>query len=162
MKAAGLDPAYTKSGISNGTITELILTNPGDELSGLADSCRRASEVAVEARLFMKRHGATRLFCEGAMMNAAQAHHLYEVGLLMRTLADEIGLKNLSLVTPTTLKKYLTGDGRSPKEHAKCRKVLKTGKIGPPCVVCGAKELHNIEFDKDAGKDKLHAWGLAT
>jgi hypothetical protein len=109
----------------------------------------------------MKRHGATRLFCEGAMMNAAQAHHLYEAGLMMRTLADEIGLENLSLVTPTALKKYLTGDGRSPKEHKTCRKVLKSGKIGPPCVTCGAKELHNIEFEKDAGKDKLHSWGLA-
>lgn len=96
------------------------------------------------------------IYCEYPMLNSTQANHLYEVGSLMILLHIEFGDK-LRFVTPSSLKRFLTGKGNAPKSHdpAKCG----VGKK-PLCVVCGAKALHHIEFDSDPGKDKLHAYGL--
>jgi hypothetical protein len=159
----GIDPSFTKSGISDGKTTELIVTKPSDDENALADTIRRAQFIATECRLFTLRTngpGPTKFYIEAPMVGPT-ANHLYEVGVLMAELARELDIENIVLVTPKTLKKHMTGDGGSPKKHAQCRKVnAKTGKIGPPCVVCGVQELHGISFEKDAGADKLHAWGL--
>lgn len=160
MKVVGLDPSYSKSGLSDGKTTELVITKPSDDTSALADSIRRAREIAVATRLFMLRAKAPKLYCEAPMIGP-DANHLYEVGILMSVLADEIGTDNIVLVTPSTLKKHLTGHGDAPSKHAQCEAPRKNGKGNrPKCVVCGALELHNISFDKDAGRDRLHGWGL--
>jgi hypothetical protein len=160
----GIDPSLSKSGISDGKRTELIATKPSDE-DALGGLFHRVSSIASEYLSFINdivpaEDTPYKVYIEGPMLNAAQAHHLYEVGFLMCAITKRLGEEHLVQVQPTTLKKFLTGDGRSPKNHKDCRKILKSGKIGPPCVSCGAKELHGIEFDKDAGKDKLHSWGL--
>jgi hypothetical protein len=160
VTVCGLDPSFTKSGISNGKITELMITKPSNDASALGDTIRRAREIAVGTRLFMLRSKAKKLYCEAPMVGP-NANHLYEVGILMCILAGEIGLENIVLVTPSTLKKFMTGHGDAPSKHTQCQAPRKNGSLRPLCVACGTKALHGIEFEGDKGLDKLHGWGLA-
>jgi hypothetical protein len=161
VKVFGLDPSFTSSGFFNGKDATLIKTKKSDDptMTQLIDAERRVNELiaSITAEISkLKKSEDFIIYCESPMLNGAQANHLFEVGCMMMLL--HLMFRNrLRLITPSTLKKYLTGKGNAPKSHdpTKCG----IGKK-PMCVVCGAKALHSISFDKDPGLDKIHAWGL--
>ena len=154
----GLDPSLTSAGLSDGVNHHvLIKTVPSNDLSPLADLARRIDYIIGEVQSLLSNTDV--LYVESAMLNGIAANHLYETGAFNITLHRLFGDDRLRWVTPSTLKKFITGKGNAPKKHdpAKCG----VGKK-PMCVSCGALALHGMTFEKDAGKDKLHAWGLAA
>jgi hypothetical protein len=153
----GCDLSLTCSGLSDGTTHILVKTKPGDSKSPLGDTGRRISEIisAIDAFANAERDRDFILYVEAPMLNATHANHLYEVGMLNISLCYTFSNARLRWITPATLKKFITGKGNAPKNHDAIKCVKK------PCVTCGAWTLHQMKFEGDPGKDKLHSWGLA-
>lgn len=137
----------------------IINTKPEDSISPLGDTSRRLSVILLQIEQFVnkQRDRDFVIYVESAMLNGAMAHHLYEMGMYYMALYNMFSEHRLRFITPAALKKQISGKGNASKNHdaATCGVGTK-----PKCVTCAARDIHGITFDKDIGKDKLHAYFL--
>jgi Holliday junction resolvasome RuvABC endonuclease subunit len=133
----GLDASWTSFGISDGSVTKII------KVPIMSTREARASMIMGYVLEFAR--GADLWVLEGPAFGA-QAGSLWDMGYLagrVEQLAQSTGHK-LLIVNPLTLKKFITGKGNAPK-------------ITIPLAVY---KKWGVEFDKDIGADKAHAYAL--
>jgi Holliday junction resolvasome RuvABC endonuclease subunit len=132
----------TSYGVSNGTLHHRVETP-----AGLPSLTRARSIFAIIRQIIADTPGDTMVFVvEGAAFGMASASAQVDAGYLMAhfdLLAEEYGA-TVYVVPPSTLKKFVTGKGNTPKAEMALR-VFKKWKI---------------EFDRDPGCDKLMAYCL--
>lgn len=146
MIAIGFDPSLTSFGISDGTSHGAIRTIPG------RDTLARVDDIMIEAAIFIAGREAIWVY-EGPSIGSAMAGALWDAGYLrarIDLLAREYGAV-IYTVPPSTLKKFVTGKGNTPKADM----ALKIWKKWA------------IDFADDKGADKLmayclHRYGLAV
>lgn len=139
----GIDPSLCSTGISDGTRHALIKTKP-DNSTTASNNLRRSKEIVDGILAFIGKQDKVEVWIEGPMLNVQGASHLYDIGFLYCTLYNRLPFE-INEVQPTTLKKYGSGNGNTKKELM-------------PAIV---KDRFGIEFEKDSGQDKLHAFLLA-
>lgn len=150
----GIDPSLTSCGLSNGKQHELVKTVPVEETTW-QNNLRRVDEIIQCIEQFIGGKQSVDIWLEGPMLNGKHSSHLYDIGWLYSEIYRRFyvtGRAVIHEVQPTVLKKFITGNGQSKKDHKPDEK--------RPCVVCAARDVWGITFDKDPGKDKLHAYFL--
>lgn len=140
MIAIGFDPSLTSFGISDCTSHGAIRTTPD------RDTLARVDDIMIEVAFFVAAREAVWVY-EGPSIGSAMAGALWDAGYLrarIDLLAREHGAV-IYTVPPSTLKKFVTGKGNTPKADM----ALKVWKKWA------------IDFADDKGGDKLHAYCLA-
>jgi crossover junction endodeoxyribonuclease RuvC len=149
----GIDPSLRACGVSDGTNHLVIKTEKREEdHTQAADLKRRCQEIISGILAWLAKHGHTdpplAIYVEAPAFGvASMANHLYELGWLMyriHNLTESFGIRIVE-VPPATLRKWATGKGNTPKDAMKLAVFKKFG----------------IEFEDDAGCDKLFAYLLA-
>lgn len=146
MRIIGLDPSFTACGISDGQRHEIISTKPLDGEDHFGGLARRSAQLVNGIMDFV--HPRDALFIEAPMM-AAPAHggnHLFDIGWLMNDILAAIHSEGcVSILVPIlSVKKFASGKGNTKKDEMKLAVFKKWG----------------VEFEKDPGCDKLHAFVL--
>jgi hypothetical protein len=159
----GIDPSLTSSGLSDGTRTVLLTTQPKDELAAPLDILRRVDEQMVAIEEFLEDGGVwrehvtfyiedvkksiTTMQTEGNTRATVGVSHLYEMGywfaIFYTTFSDPLRF-TIHLVNPGQLKAYVGGKANYPKAK----------------MALASWKKWEIEFDGDPGLDKLHAYCL--
>lgn len=153
----GIDPSLTGCGVSDGERHEVISTSAAFSLAA------RAGQIATGIRAFIDRAPSLTIatqprphqfIIEGPALGSPRgASHLYEIGWLMceiDRLARFLGAQQI-IVQPSTLRKFVTGKGNTPKEELALRCFKRWG----------------VEIAGDRGSNKLeayclHRYGLAV
>lgn len=149
----GIDPSFTACGVSDGVRHAIIATKPQDNEDALFALRRRSKEVVDGILRFTGEGEHTEpgvlFFVEAPMLRAA-AHggsHLYDLGWLMNDLVNtlEAEYRATPVFVPTlTVKKFAGGKGNTKKDEMKL----------------AVYKRWAVEFDRDPGCDKLHAFVL--
>ncbi len=163
--AFGIDPSLTGFGISDGDRHEVFSTDAGSPLwarsSFLTTAVRQYvgeqtafAEYLGDQLAVMVSPPERHFFIEGPSFGSPRgASHLFEVGWLMcdlDRLARFMGAQ-VTIVQPSTLRKFVTGKGNAPKETLALRCFKRWG----------------VEIENDRGFNKLeayclHRYGLAV
>lgn len=143
----GIDPSFTRCGVSDGERHEVIETIPGSGAQP-AEIKRRCREIVDFLASFIDEREC-HVFIEGPMAASRDAMHLYELGWLMDDLHTNLpvecpGIVAIHEVPIATLRKWATKKGNSPKDEMKLAVYKKFG----------------IEFERDPGCDRLFAFLL--
>lgn len=143
----GIDPSLTSTGISDGKRSICIASVPV-VCSDMIEGTRRRIRMQMHSiREFIFGDVPEAIYLEGPMLNAGKANvgHLFEMGMWFDIFYNDFyGLCAISIVQPTTLKKFMTGKGNSAKQSIPLFIYKKWG----------------VEFTDDPGLDKAHAYGL--
>ena len=150
MISIGIDPSLTNCGISDGVTHKIIQTSPNDSVNPVQDLSDRCSKIASSVARFIGERENVGIVVIEAPMVGPGANHLYEVGWLMSSIYSYLPKNGVIEIAPSSLKKFATGKGNTPKGEMPLRIFKKWG----------------VEFDKDLGQDKLfayclHRYGLA-
>lgn len=147
----GIDPSFTSCGVSDGNRHITICTKPVEGATQAASIDRRCMTIVEQIAEFIGANNA-HVYIEGPAFGQQRgASHLYELGWLMRDLycglhTETAGnVLSITEVNPSTLRKWATGKGNTPKAEMKLRVFKKFG----------------VEFEDDPGCDKLFAFLLA-
>lgn len=148
----GVDPSFTACGVSDGTRHAIIETRPRAEEESLRALRRRSLEITNGVlRLVGDWHNNNSImfFIEAPMLRSGvnAGNHLLDLGWLMNDLISciESEYQVTPVLVPTlTLKKFASGKGNTKKDEMKLAVFKKWG----------------VEFDRDPGCDKLHAYCL--
>lgn len=146
-RVVGIDPSFTGCGVSDGTRHIIISTKPGPEDEHpVFHIRRRIREICEGVRDFIG-DGADAIFIEAPML-ATPAHggsHLYDLGFLMNDLLRLCECyAEVTLVPILAVKKFASGKGNTKKDEMKL----------------AVYKRWAVEFEKDPGADKLHAFVL--
>ncbi len=155
MRVIGIDPSFRACGISDGEHHCVFITVPRDTDRTQSESIRRRCDEIVNGivrwiREFHDGPDPLSLYIEApAFGQASQASHLYEIGWLMNDLhtrlPDLVGrVKRIEEVSTTTIRKWATGKGNTPKDGMKLAVYKRFG----------------VEFESDPGCDRLFAFLL--
>lgn len=155
----GIDPSFRACGVSDGTRHAIIETKPRADEEALPALRRRSREISDGVLRFigesevvrMKLTGAADLwiFIEGPALRAATnaGNHLYDLGWLMHDLVTTLELEYVRtpVIVPTlAVKRFASGKATCKKDEMKLAVFKKW----------------RVEFDRDPGCDKLHAFVL--
>lgn len=148
----GIDPSFTATGVSDGKRHAIIESKPKAEETAIAGLRRRSLEIVNGVLRFVGEgddDGAIMFFIEAPMLRAAHnaGNHLFDLGWLMNDLISciELEYQVTPVLVPTlTLKKFASGKGNTKKDEMKLAVFKKW----------------QVEFDRDPGCDKLHAYCL--
>lgn len=150
MTVIGIDPSFTACGISDGERHEIISTKPGNG-SHLDELRRRCDEIVNGIVAFIGNRVSPHIYVEAPMMSvpAHGGNHLFDLGWLMNDILHVVpcevrGGATFSLVPILAVKKFASGKGNTKKDDMKLAVYKKWG----------------VEFAKDPGADKLHAFVL--
>lgn len=156
MTYLGIDPSLTSTGLAfveqpmdGGEITILKITTLKVKLPKHATNLERVGRlIALRDMLAeqLKNYPPTRATVEGYAYSPAggsRSHALGEWGGVLRVLLDDVGVP-ISIVPPSSLKKYATGIGNSKKE----------------AMVAAANEKFGLEL-KNSNNDEADALFLA-
>ena len=158
MSIIGIDPSLTSTGVSDGTRHMLLTTVPGEDVPPLTDTIRRVELQMHQLKAWLPSESRIHVFyvedvlktmvmrgstdADGNVKATVGAGHLFEMGVWFTIFHQTFS--NYRLVTPSQLKSYVAGKGNFPKAKM-------------PLAVF---KRWNIEFDSDAGLDKLHGYCL--
>lgn len=148
----GIDPSIRSTGVSNGKEHIIIKTEPSDLETLYGNLLRRTQEIVAKLVIYINKHYSPDdeilVVLEGAALSPG-SNHLFEMGWLYDELHTRLPAMldqklHIIQVPPSSMKRWISGKGNTPKEEL-------------PAIV---KEKYGVEFELDKGHDKCDAFIL--